>query len=87
MARRRRWPRGPHRAGGRLDRLHVAARDGFDLDLGGGVDISYTDPIGTSPLYVKPVANEVARELGRLPDDAPVAVNEFAPENALAAFV
>ena len=44
-------------------------------DLGGGVDISYTDPIGTSPLYVKAVANEVARELGRLPDDAPVAVH------------
>ncbi|MGH2807750.1 MAG: hypothetical protein ACRDKT_10795 [Actinomycetota bacterium] len=44
-------------------------------ELGADVDVSYTDPIGTSSLYVRSVVEEVERELSRLPDGAPVAVH------------
>lgn len=44
-------------------------------ELDADVAISYTDPIGTSKLYVRSVVDEVERELKRLPGSADVAIH------------
>lgn len=44
-------------------------------ELGGDVEVSYTDPIGTSKLYVRSVVEEVERELKDVPAAADVAIH------------
>lgn len=44
-------------------------------ELGADVDVSYTDPIGTSKLYVRAVVRDVERELARVPNHAAVAIH------------
>ena len=56
---------------------HMLRHDIHDTldELGADVDISYTDPIGTSDLYIRAVTREVERELAALPADASVALH------------
>lgn len=44
-------------------------------ELGGDIEVSFTDPIGTSKLYVRSVVDEVERELGGVPATADVAIH------------